>query len=132
MVWQSEHPWVVGMWLAGFDGVAKVVVVWHCEQSPVGGWVAVTGRVTMVTPKKLFPFSWQLAHVIEATGAWFIAVPENVVNLLGEWQASQATPVYGMCFAGGDTGTTFANVSPGPWHCAQFDAIPWWFITAFE
>ena len=51
--------------------------MWQVPQSPEGGWLgsfAAVGRVTIVTPKKLLPVSWQVAHAVPATGAWFIGV----------------------------------------------------------
>ena len=45
-----------------------VVDPWHWPQSPVAGCGA-PGRVTIVTPKNVFPVSWQVAHGIEATAA---------------------------------------------------------------
>jgi hypothetical protein len=46
------------MWLAGWSepAVKEVVDVWQEPQSPPVGWGA-AGRVTIVTPKKLFPAS---------------------------------------------------------------------------
>ena len=83
------------MWLAGFAATAaNVVVVWQPPQSPVGGWFgsfAAEGRATIVTPKKVLPVSWQVAHP-SLMPAWFIAVPENVDV---EWQASHE-PLVGM------------------------------------
>ena len=95
------------------------VVVWQTMQSPVAGCVGdfakPLARVTMVTPKKVLPDSWQVAHVVAVTPAWFIDVPEKVVKLKAEWQLSHATPVVGMCFAGGALGTKFvAKLKPGP------------------
>ena len=42
-VWHAVHCAVaaVGMWFAGLSWpVKKLVPLWHCEQSPVDGWVA--------------------------------------------------------------------------------------------
>ena len=52
--------------------VNDVVELWQVPQSPVGGWFgscAAVGRVTIVTPVKLLPVSWQVAHGVPATGA---------------------------------------------------------------
>ena len=62
------------MWLAGLPPVTPVandvVEVWQVAHSPVVGWfgscVAV-GRVTIVTPNKLLPVSWQVAHDVAVT-----------------------------------------------------------------
>ena len=82
LAWHRAHACVVGMWFVGSAlARAKDVVVWQVPQSPVRGWFASwvgDGRTTIVTPKKLFPASWHVAHEVPATGAWFIAVPPNV------------------------------------------------------
>ena len=67
-------------------GLKVVVDVWHPLQSRLVGLgmcVAIVGSVTIVTPKKVLPVAWQVAQVVLATGAWFIAVPEKFVNLAG-------------------------------------------------
>lgn len=73
--------------------------MWQVPQSPEEGWLgsfAGVGRVTIVTPKKLFPVSWQVAHAAPATGAWFIGVlGPNAVKFVAAWQASQAAPAAG-------------------------------------
>ena len=57
------HAWVVGMWFAGFPVTPVVndtVELWQPLQSPVvgcAGSIAGVGRVTIVTPVKLFPVS---------------------------------------------------------------------------
>ena len=90
VVWHSAQVCVVGMWLAGIvvmPAENDVVELWQLAHSPVCGWFAScasVGRVTMVTPKKVLPASWQVAQVMPATGAWFIAVPPKFVNLAGE------------------------------------------------
>ena len=122
------------MWFGGI-GVTPVlkdtVEVWQVPHSPVAGWFgscAFVGRVTIVTPKKLFPAPWQFAQP-ELIPAWFIAVPRKLVNFVGEWQTSQGCAV-GMCVGGGDTGVTLANERPLAWQVAQPLLIPWWFIVA--
>jgi xanthosine utilization system XapX-like protein len=132
VVWQSEHACVVGMWFAGFAGALNVAVVWQAMQSPVAGCVARIGRVTMVTPKKLRPVSWQVAQGIPATAVWFIFVPANVAKAVGEWQASHGAALVGIWVAGADTGTMLANDNPGPWQVAQPLVMAWWLITAWE
>ena len=74
--WHSVHAAFVGMWFAGLPPPTPlandVVDVWQLPQSPVGGCAgscAAVGRVTIVTPKKLLPVSWQVAHGVPATGA---------------------------------------------------------------
>ena len=82
------------MWFAGtpvIPVVNDVVDVWHVPHSPVSGWLrscAAVGRVTIVTPNQLLPVSWQVAHVVAVTGAWFIAVPAKLAKLLAAWQLS--------------------------------------------
>ena len=57
--------------------------------------VAVVGLVFTVTPVKVLPVSWQVAHDVPVTTAWFIGVPgPNAVVLV--WQATQSA-VVGMC-----------------------------------
>ena len=82
LVWHSVHACVVGMWLAGLPPVTPVVndvvELWQVAHSPVVGWFgscAAVGRVTIVTPKKLLPVSWQVAHAVADHRAWFIGVP---------------------------------------------------------
>jgi hypothetical protein len=62
---------------------------------------------TGVTPAKIWPL-WQLAQPLTIP-MWLIIVPENVVNLLAEWQVSQAALV-GRWFTGLDTGATPAKL----------------------
>ena len=71
-----------------------VVDVWHPLQSPLTGWfgsAAGVGRVTIVTPKKLFPVSWHVAHPL-LIPVCTIAVPgpKAVVDL---WQVAQSDVV---------------------------------------
>ena len=109
-----------------------VVEVWQVPHSPVAGCAAscaVVGRVTIVTPYQLLPVSWQVAHAVLATGAWFIAVPANVVKLAGAWQLSHAA-VVGMWFAGLVLRlVTPVNALPVSWQVAQPLVMPVWFIT---
>ena len=57
-------------------------------------------------------------HYDPATAKWLvgvIAVPENVVKLLGEWHASHAAPLVGIWLLGAALGTKLvANTRPGP------------------
>jgi hypothetical protein len=53
---------------------------------------------------------------------WIIAVPENDVNLLAEWQVSHVA-VVGRWFAGLDTGVTPAKLWP-LWQVAQLFTMP--------
>ncbi len=46
------------------------------------------GRVTIVTPKKLLPVSWQVAQPA-VIPVWFICVPAKLVKLPAAWQVSQ-------------------------------------------
>ena len=61
--WHNVQAAFVGMWFAGklvIPIVNDTVDVWQVAQSPVFGWIAScagVGRVTMVTPVKLFPVS---------------------------------------------------------------------------
>ena len=63
------------MWFAGCavtPAENETVDVWQPPHSPVSGWFGscdAVGRVTIVTPVKLFPVSWQVAHGTPATGA---------------------------------------------------------------
>ena len=57
-------------------------------------------------------------------------MPPKLVNFVGVWQLSQAAVPTGMCVAGGDTGTTLANVRPVAWQVAQPVVMPVWFIVA--
>jgi hypothetical protein len=110
----------------------NVDVAWHVMQSPLGGCfgscVAV-GRVTIVTPKKLLPVSWQVTQPL-VIPAWFIAVPGP--NLLVEvWHAAQS-PLAGMCPVPCALGVTPRNAMPEAaeaWHVVQPLAMPVWFIT---
>jgi hypothetical protein len=78
-VWHSVQAWVVGMWLAGMlppdvPEENEAFEVWQLEQSPVvgcAGSCAGVGRVTIITPTKLFPVSWQVAHPL-VMPVWFI------------------------------------------------------------
>ena len=66
--------------------VNDTVEVWQVAHSPVNGWFrscAAVGRVTIVTPNQLLPVSWQVAHDVAVTGAWFIGVPAKAVKLAG-------------------------------------------------
>ena len=134
-MWHSVHACVVGMWFAGF-AVATLndVVVWQDAQSPVAGcagsWTGV-GRVTIATPKKLFPVSWQVAQAMAPTGAWFIGVPAKLAKLVAAWQLSHAMPGTGMCVGGASFGTRLvANESPAPWQVEHPPVMPWWFMAA--
>ena len=83
--------------------VNDVVDEWQVAHSPVLGCAAscaAVGRVTIVTPNQLLPVSWQVAHVVAVTGAWFIAVPAKLVKLLAAWQLSQVAVPNGMWFVG--------------------------------
>ena len=70
--------------------LGTVVVVWQTEQSPVIGMCVALAVVTIVvTPGKLLPAAWQLAHVV-ATLAWNVGnqpAKEAAVKL---WQAPQS------------------------------------------
>ena len=96
--WHSVHAWVVGMWLAGMPPVTlllkDVVEPWQVEQSAVVAMCpAPCGRG--VTPAKAMPVAptaWQVAQPL-VIPVWFIAVPENVVKLLLEWQLSHVALV---------------------------------------
>ncbi len=66
------------MWFAGLppeDALAnEVFELWQVEQSPVvgcAGSCAAVGRVTMVTPTKLLPVSWQVVQPL-VMPVWFI------------------------------------------------------------
>jgi hypothetical protein len=61
---------------------------------------------------------------------WIIAVPENAVNLLAEWQVSHAA-VVGIWFTGLDTGVTPAKAWP-LWQLAQPLRMPVWIIAVPE
>ena len=92
------HAAVVGMWFAGLPPltpvVNDVVELWQPLQSPVGGWfgsAAAVGRVTIVTPVKLFPVSWQLAHPdVIPVCTINVPGPNAVVDL---WQVVQSAVV---------------------------------------
>ena len=90
----------------------EVVELWQVPHSPVVGWLgswAAVGRVTMVTPKKLLPVSWQVAQGVPLTAAWFIAVPTKLVVDL--WQLAQSA-VVGMCPVPCGFGVTPVNAIP--------------------
>ena len=75
----------------------EVVEEWQPSQAPLCGWFAscaVVGRVTIVTPYQLIPFSWQLAQPL-LMPVWLMVVPEKLVNFEAEWQLSQARPEIG-------------------------------------
>ena len=83
--------------------VNDVVELWQVPHSPVVGCAAscaAVGRVTMVTPYQLLPVSWQVAHVVAVTGAWFIAVPAKLVKFDAAWQLSQLAVPIGMWLVG--------------------------------
>ena len=107
--------------------VNDAVEVWQVPQSPVVGCAAscaAVGRVTIVTPNQLLPVSWQVAHVVAATGVWFIGVPAKLVKLAGAWQLSHAA-VVGMWFAGLVLRlVTPVNALPVSWQFAHPVAIP--------
>ena len=65
---------------------------WQVSQAAVPIGMCVPGGVTIVTPKKLLPAPWQFAQP-DVMLAWFIAVPPKLVNLVAEWQSSQACEV---------------------------------------
>lgn len=77
-------------------------------------------------PKKLLPTAWQLAQP-DAMPACVIVPPAKLVNLVGEWQSSQACDV-GMCVGGGETGTMPVKLRPLAWQAAQPLLMPAWFI----
>ena len=96
--WHSVQAWVVGRWLAGLPPVTPVVndvvELWQLAHSPLGGWLAscaVVGRVTIVTPVKLLPSSWQLEQAVLATALWLILPPVKV--LVPVWQLSHEAVV---------------------------------------
>ena len=89
--WQVVQPLVIPAWFIAVP--AKVVnadAEWHVSHAAVvGTWLL--GLVLIVTPVKLFPVSWQVAHP-ELIPAWFIAVPgpKAVVDL---WHVAQSVLV---------------------------------------
>ena len=93
---------------------------------PIGIWVA--GGGTIVTPEKLLPVAWQFVQP-DVMPEWFIVPPLKLLNFAGEWQSSQDCDV-GICVAGGETGMTFAKLSPVEWHAAHPLVMPVWFIVA--
>ena len=85
-VWHNVQGWLVGMCPTAWVVTPvpnEVVDVWQLLQSPDVGclesWAGV-GLVTMLTPMKLLPVSWQVAQATPATGAWFIGVPAKLEN----------------------------------------------------
>ena len=134
VAWQvAQATPATGAWfIAVPPKLVNFVGAWHDSQAAVPTGMCVAGGVTTVTPKKLLPVAWQVAQATPATGAWFIAVPPKLVNLVGAWHDSHAAVPTGMCVAGGDTGTTLANVSPVAWQVAHPVVMPVWFITATE
>ena len=66
--------------------VNVVVDVWQPLQSRLVGFgmCPAVGSVTMLTPYQLMPVAWHVAHVMPATGVWFIAVPLKLVNVVAE------------------------------------------------
>ena len=107
--------------------LSKLVVLWQPLQSCPAWWLA-PSLVLIRTPYQLMPNSWQLMQVFAATGVWFIVVPPKVAKFDGEWQLSHAVAAVGMCVAGGAFGTMFAKLRPVPWHVAQPEVMPVWFI----
>ena len=71
-----------------------VVEVWQPLQSPLTGWfgsAAGVGRVTIVTPVKLLPVSWQVAHpLVIPVCTISVPGPNAVVDL---WQVAQSAVV---------------------------------------
>ena len=134
VVWHIAHGCVVGMWFAGLlviPAINELVELWQLPHSPVVGWFgswASVGRVTIVTPYQVLPVSWQVAQVVPATGAWFIAVPPKLVNLAGAWQLSQAAVPTGMWVAGGVITVTPKKLLPVAWQVAHPVVMPVWFI----
>ena len=123
------HASAVWMWFEGLPPVMPVanvtVELWQLEHSPVigcNGFCAAVGRVTIVTPAKFLPASWQAAHPA-VIPEWFIAQREKLVKLLLVWQLSQAAAV-GICVAGGVTMVTPAKLLPVAWQVAQPLVIP--------
>jgi len=84
----------------------------------------------MLTPAKVLPVSWHVAHGTPATGAWFIGVPAKLANAAAAWQLSHPAVPNGMCVPGGDTGVTPANDCPTAWQLEHPFTIPAWFIGA--
>ncbi len=111
--------------------VNDVVELWQLAHSPVVGCTgscAAVGRVTIVTPAKLLPVSWQVAQDRWRSGAWFIAVPPKLVNLRSPHGRSRRPRCVGMCVAGGVTMVTPAKLLPVAWQVAQPLVMPAWFI----
>ena len=91
----------------------EIVDRWQLPQSPVVGCSA-GGRVTIVTPTKDMPASWQLAQGIGGvTAGWFIVAPAKLEYCVGMWHNSQAAPAVGMCVGG----KPLAEIPL--WHVAQ-------------
>ena len=68
----------------------KPLAAWHVSHAAVvGTWLL--GFVFTVTPVKLLPVSWQVAHPL-VIPAWFIAVP-GPNALVDLWQVAQSVLV---------------------------------------
>ena len=67
VVWHAVHCAVaeVGMWLAGLSsGLKKLVLPWHCEQSPAAGWAA---SATLKLPAAARGRVWKPVYCAPAT-----------------------------------------------------------------
>jgi len=80
-------------------------------------------------PTKLLPVAWQVAQAMEVTAECTIAVPAKVVNVVVEWQLSQAMVPVGIWLLGKVfTGGAPVKDSPDPWHAMQLVLKLAWFI----
>jgi hypothetical protein len=86
--WQVAQPLVIPAWFIAVPAkLVKADAEWHVSHAAVvGTWF--DGFVFTVTPVKLLPLSWQVAHP-ELIPAWFIAVP-GPKALVDLWHVAQS------------------------------------------
>ena len=114
VVWQAEHCAAaeVGMWLAGLSwAVKKLVLLWHCEQSPLAGWAA---SATLKLPAAARGRVWKPVYCpppVSTVGAIGYALMPIHTGPLESWQPEQplVTPPW-ICAV---VGAGVANAVPG-------------------
>jgi hypothetical protein len=113
-VWQAVHCAVaeVGMWLAGVSSaLKKLVLPWHCEQSPLAGCAA---SATLKVPAAARGRVWKpvnCAPPASVVGAIGYALMPIQTGPLDSWQVEQplVTPLW-ICAV---VGAGVANFVPG-------------------
>ena len=126
--WHVVQPLLMPLWFIAVPAkLVKADAEWHVSHAAlVGTWLL--GLVLIVTPVKLFPVSWQVAHP-EVIPVCTISVP-GPNALVDLWHSAQSD-VVGMWPEPCGFGVTPAYgvpVTAAAWQVVQPLVIPAWFI----